>query len=86
MVKMMYPACKGVQDLVAVDDIVHNRPQAEFDRFYAEKFHTRKDCIFLSRGEAVEVDAPTNAGRLCVRKRDVAECYWTDAAAFMAPL
>ena len=80
--KVMYPACKAVTDLKAVTDIVFNRTQAEFDRFYEDKFHSRNDCIFLMRGESVAIDASGQDGRMCVRRRDVADCYWTDSDAF----
>jgi hypothetical protein len=80
--RIMYPACKAVTDLKAVTDIVFNRTQADFDRFYEDKFHSKSDCVFLVRGESVTIDSSAQDGRLCVRRRDVAECYWTDSEAF----
>lgn len=79
---MMHPACKSLANLETVADLVKNKPQAEFDRFYDQEFGLKKDCTFLYRNQTVTVITQDKGGHLCVRRADATECYWTFSEAF----
>ena len=84
VIVLLHPACKSMANLVTVVDLVKNKPQAEFDRFYEQEFRLKKDCIFLARNQKVTVKAQDKDGHMCVGSTDATECYWTNSEAFEA--